>query len=67
VRDEEVAPYWIDHEPEMKKGSVDFLPTREKQFWKDLIDTYLYVLKKDAKVSAVISAVHFPTLNIPIF
>jgi len=59
-----VAPYWIDHEPEMKKGSVDFLRTEERQFWKDLIDTYLYVLKKDAKVSAVMSTVKFPTLTL---
>jgi hypothetical protein len=58
VRDEEVNPYWIDHNPEMKKGDVDFLSSREEQFWNDLIDKYLYVLKKDVKVSVVISAVH---------
>jgi chitin synthase len=67
VRDEDVSPYWIDHEPEMKKGSVDFLPTKEIQFWNKLINKYLLPLDKDAEVSAVISAVHFPTLNIPIF
>ena len=62
-----MAPYWIDHHPEMKKGAVDFLPSIEVQFWNDLIATYLYVLKKDVKVSVVISAVHFPKLNVPIF
>jgi hypothetical protein len=67
VRDEEVSPYWIDHHPEMKKGIVDFLRSKELQFWKDFIDIYLFVLKKDVKVSVIIFAVHFPTLNIPIF
>ena len=67
VRDEQVAPYWIDHHPEMKKGIVDFLPSKEVQFWNDLIDKYLYPLDKDAKVSVVITAVHFSTLNEPIF
>jgi hypothetical protein len=50
-RDELVTPYWIDHHPEMRKGVVDFLSTKEDQFWKDLIDKYLYVLVKDAKAS----------------
>ena len=63
VRDDLVSPYWIDHHPEMKKGMVDFLPTKEKEFWNDLIDKYLHVLIKDDKVSVVIAAVHFPTLT----
>jgi len=65
VRDDQVAPYWIHHHPEMKKGAVDFLPSIEQQFWKGLIAKYLYVLKKDVTVSVVISAARFPTLNIP--
>jgi hypothetical protein len=67
MRDDNVNPYWIDHHPEMKKGNTDFLPTAEVQFWKDLIDKYLYAMDKDVKVSVVITAAHFPTLNIPIF
>jgi hypothetical protein len=67
VRDDNVNPYWIDHHPEMKKGNKDFLSTKEVQFWNDLIDKYLYTMDKDVKVSVVITAVHFPTLNIPIF
>lgn len=46
-RDEQVTPYWIDHNPEMRKGVVDFLPSHEEQFWKDLIDKYLFVLEKN--------------------
>jgi hypothetical protein len=67
VRGEEVAPYWTDHETEMKQAGVENLSAEEKQFWKDLIDKYLFVLKKDTAVSAVISPVHFPTLNMSIF
>jgi hypothetical protein len=67
VRDEqEVSPYWIDH-PEMKKKAVDFLPTNEVQFWKDLIEKYLFVLIKDKEVCVIMSAVHFATLNMLIF
>jgi hypothetical protein len=65
VREEQVTPYWIDHHPEMKKGIVEFLSPKETQFWNDFIDKYLYVLKKDVTVSVVISAAHFPTLNVP--
>jgi hypothetical protein len=50
-RDEQVTPYWIDHYPEMRKGVVDFLSSKEEQFWKDLIDKYLYVLVKNAEAS----------------
>jgi hypothetical protein len=64
---EQVTPYWIDHHPEMKKGVVDFLPSNEVQFWNNLIDKYLFVLKKDVYVSIVITAVYFYTLNMPIF
>jgi chitin synthase len=57
----------MDHHPALQKGLVDSLPSNEIQFWDELIDKYLYPLDKDAEVSAVISAVHFPTLNITIF
>jgi hypothetical protein len=69
VWDDQVNPYWIAHHPEMKMGDVDFLPSQEVQFWIDLIDKYLFVLKKDVYVSIVIQvpAVHFPTLKIPKF
>jgi hypothetical protein len=58
-----VTPYWIDHHPEMKKGVVDFLSSKEDQFWKDLIDKYLFVLVKDAKVRVAISTVYFSILS----
>ncbi|XP_061707235.1 chitin synthase chs-2 isoform X1 [Cydia pomonella] len=40
-RDDLINPYWIEDQ-ELKKGEVDFLSQGELQFWKDLIDKYLY-------------------------
>lgn len=40
-RDELINPYWIEDQ-DLKKGEVDFLGQSEIQFWKDLIDKYLY-------------------------
>lgn len=39
-------PYWIE-DPELKKGEVDFLSSAEIQFWKDLIDKYLFPIDQD--------------------
>jgi len=67
VWNEQGDPYWMDHHPALQKGPIHYLPSNEIHFWDELIDKYLHPLDKDAEVSAVISAVHFPTLNIPIF
>lgn len=40
-RDDLINPYWIE-DPDLKKGEVDFLSPAETQFWKDLLDKYLY-------------------------
>jgi chitin synthase len=45
-RDFLTNPYWIE-DPELKKGEVDFLSSAEIQFWKDLIDKYLYPIDQD--------------------
>lgn len=39
-------PFWIE-DPELKKGEVDFLSSAETQFWKDLIDKYLFPIDQD--------------------
>jgi hypothetical protein len=67
VRNEQGNMYWMDHYPALQNGFVDFLSSKEIQFWDKLIDKYLRPLDKNTEVSAVIFAVHFPTLNIPIF
>lgn len=45
-RDFLTNPYWIE-DTELKKGEVDFLSSAEVQFWKDLIDKYLYPIDQD--------------------
>lgn len=45
-RDFLTNPYWIE-DPELRKGEVDFLSSTEIQFWKDLIDKYLYPIDQD--------------------
>lgn len=45
-RDFLTNPYWIDDQ-ELKKGEVDFLSSSEIQFWKDLIDKYLYPIDQN--------------------
>lgn len=45
-RDFLTNPFWID-DPELKKGEVDFLSSSEIQFWKELIDKYLYPIDQD--------------------
>ncbi|TMW48229.1 hypothetical protein DOY81_006700 [Sarcophaga bullata] len=45
-RDFLTNPYWIE-DPELRKGEVDFLSSAELQFWKDLIDKYLYPIDND--------------------
>nr|XP_012141900.1 PREDICTED: uncharacterized protein LOC100879229 [Megachile rotundata] len=41
-----VNPYWIQDE-RLKGGKVDFLPNLEEEFWKQLIQKYLYPIEKD--------------------
>ncbi|XP_065368049.1 chitin synthase chs-2 isoform X1 [Calliphora vicina] len=45
-RDFLTNPYWIE-DAELRKGEVDFLSSAELQFWKDLIDKYLFPIDND--------------------
>lgn len=55
-RDPLTNPYWIE-DPELRKGEVDYLSTTEIQFWKDLLDKYLYPIdaNKDEEVIVYIN------------
>ncbi|KAL7036514.1 hypothetical protein ACKWTF_008831 [Chironomus riparius] len=53
-RDFLTNPYWIE-DAELKKGEVDFLSSAEVQFWKDLIDKYLYPIDQDKAEQARIA------------
>ncbi len=45
-RDELINPYWIE-DKDLKRGEVDYLSGPEIQFWKDLIDKYLYPIDEN--------------------
>ena len=45
-RDDLVNPFWIE-DKELGRGEVDYLSGPEIQFWKDLIDKYLYPIDQD--------------------
>jgi len=39
-------PYWLSDDG-LKKGEVDVLSQQEEQFWKDLLEKYLYPIDED--------------------
>jgi chitin synthase len=47
-RDDLINPFWIEDKA-LGRGEVDYLSGAEVQFWKDLIDKYLYPLDADSK------------------
>ncbi|XP_014204049.1 uncharacterized protein LOC106636227 [Copidosoma floridanum] len=47
-------PYWLDDEG-LKKGEVGVLSMQEEQFWKDLLDKYLYPIDEDKAEKARIA------------
>lgn len=53
-------PYWLNDEG-LKKGEVDVLSLQEEQFWKDLLEKYLYPIDEDKteKVKRRFSAAEF--------
>ncbi|KAG7158769.1 Chitin synthase chs-2-like, partial [Homarus americanus] len=46
-RDDLVNPYWMEDKA-LKRGEVDYMPGAEVQFFKDLIEKYLYPLIKNS-------------------
>ncbi|XP_014471699.1 PREDICTED: uncharacterized protein LOC106742874 isoform X1 [Dinoponera quadriceps] len=47
-------PYWLNDEG-LKKGEVDVLSMQEEQFWKDLLEKYLYPIDEDKAEKARIA------------
>ena len=45
-RNDDINPFWIE-DKELKKGPVAFLSPNENQFWRELIEKYLYPLDED--------------------
>ncbi|XP_066260725.1 chitin synthase chs-2 isoform X1 [Euwallacea similis] len=54
-RDDLVNPYWIE-DPDVLKGEVEYLNSNELQFWKDLLDKYLYPLDENKEEKARIAS-----------
>ncbi|XP_015608863.1 chitin synthase chs-2 isoform X1 [Cephus cinctus] len=48
------SPYWLEDQ-DLKKGGVDFLSVQEEQFWKDLLQKYLYPIDEDKAEKARIA------------
>ncbi|XP_043674130.1 chitin synthase chs-2 isoform X1 [Vespula pensylvanica] len=47
-------PYWLSDEG-LKKGEVEILSLQEEQFWKDLLEKYLYPIDEDKAEKARIA------------
>ncbi|XP_051174656.1 chitin synthase chs-2-like isoform X2 [Leptopilina boulardi] len=47
-------PYWLDDDG-LKNGEVDVLNLQEEQFWKDLLEKYLYPIDEDKAEKARIA------------
>ena len=53
-RDELINPYWIE-DKDLKRGEVDYLSGPEIQFWKDLLDKYLYPIDENKEQQVITS------------
>jgi len=53
-RDDLINPFWIE-DRDLGRGEVDYLSGPEVQFWKDLIEKYLYPLDADKAKQALIT------------
>ncbi|XP_034174891.2 hyaluronan synthase-like protein kkv isoform X1 [Osmia lignaria lignaria] len=47
-------PYWLNDDG-LKKGEIDVLSLQEEQFWKDLLEKYLYPIDEDKAEKARIA------------
>uniref|UniRef100_A0A2R5LAW3 Putative conserved plasma membrane protein n=3 Tax=Ornithodoros turicata TaxID=34597 RepID=A0A2R5LAW3_9ACAR len=54
-RDDLINPYWIE-DKELKRGEVEYLPGAEIQFWKDLVEKYLYPIDENKQEQARIAS-----------
>merc|ERR1712209_60732 len=54
-RDDLINPFWIG-DKDLGRGEVDYLSGPEIQFWKDLIEKYLYPIDADKAKQALIAA-----------
>merc|ERR1712012_625116 len=53
-RDDLINPFWIE-DKDLGRGEVDYMSGPEIQFWKDLIEKYLFPIDKDDAKQALIT------------
>ncbi|XP_076350949.1 chitin synthase chs-2-like [Tachypleus tridentatus] len=54
-RDDLINPYWIE-DKDLKRGEVEYLNGPEIQFWKDMIEKYLYPLDQNKEHEARVAS-----------
>lgn len=66
-RHDEINPFWIE-DKDLKKGPVAFISTSENQFWKELLDKYLFPIDEDKaeKVNSTSICQNIISVNISI-
>lgn len=51
-RDDLVNPYWMEDVKAIRRGEIDYLPVKEVNFFKDLIEKYLKPLESNKETKA---------------
>ncbi|GBM97395.1 Chitin synthase chs-2 [Araneus ventricosus] len=54
-RDDLINPYWIE-DKDLRRGEVEYLSPAEMQFWKDLIEKYLFPLDENKEQKARVAS-----------
>ncbi|KAF8781911.1 Chitin synthase chs-2 like protein [Argiope bruennichi] len=54
-RDDLINPYWIE-DKDLRRGEVEYLAPAEMQFWKDLIEKYLFPLDENKEQKARVAS-----------
>ena len=62
-RDDLINPYWVEDSKNLGRGEIDYLSGAEVQFWKDLIDKYLFPLDADSKKQVTFKSQPWVELN----
>lgn len=54
-RDDLINPYWIE-DKDLRRGEVEYLAPAEMQFWKDLIEKYLFPIDSNKEQQARVAS-----------
>uniref|UniRef100_A0A1B6CU26 chitin synthase n=1 Tax=Clastoptera arizonana TaxID=38151 RepID=A0A1B6CU26_9HEMI len=65
-RNDDINPFWLE-DKDLKKGPVSYISSSENQFWKELLDKYLYPIDEDKAAKARIAAELIELRNSSVF